>query len=244
MARPFTAVPLGFSVMGRDTLWWGGCAWDSFALPHLLPDQGSMLVATTCPACDRAHAWRLDDREPPAGGQVAHFWFRRHGRGMTSSTPAGTSGSSAPRAAWLSGSTSQDTSVAPFWTCRRCGGSRPVGMRATSSVAMSAASRTLLPTTCAVSDCQARSGPHVGVIDGGLPGVPVIRPGLRHLPTRRLRLDHPKPARTHQTCFGSDVISTYPRHRPNRAAAAWRSGATSAELGDPRGRDSGRIPRT
>ena len=73
MAHPFTAVPLGFSVMGRDTLWWGGCAWDSFALPHLLPDQGPMLVATTCPACDRAHAWRVDDRVPPAGGQVAHF---------------------------------------------------------------------------------------------------------------------------------------------------------------------------
>src|SRR5699024_2033884 len=50
MAHPFTAVPLGFSVMGRGTLWWGGCAWDSFALPHLLPDQGPMLVATTCPA--------------------------------------------------------------------------------------------------------------------------------------------------------------------------------------------------
>ena len=73
MAHPFTAVPLGFSVMGRDTLWWGGCAWDSFALPHLLPDQGPMLVATTCPACNRAHAWRINDREPPTGGQVAHF---------------------------------------------------------------------------------------------------------------------------------------------------------------------------
>ena len=69
MAHPFTAVPLGFSVMGRDTLWLGGCAWDSFALPHLLPDQAPMLAATTCPACDRAHAWRIDDREPPAGGQ-------------------------------------------------------------------------------------------------------------------------------------------------------------------------------
>jgi hypothetical protein len=73
MAHPFTAVPLGFSVMGRDALWWGGCAWDSFALPHLLPDQGRMLVATTCPACDQAHAWRVDDQEPPVGDQVAHF---------------------------------------------------------------------------------------------------------------------------------------------------------------------------
>jgi hypothetical protein len=73
MAHPFTAVPLGFSVMGRDALWWGGCAWDSFALPHLLPDQGPMLVATTCPACDQAHAWRVDDQEPPVGDQIAHF---------------------------------------------------------------------------------------------------------------------------------------------------------------------------
>lgn len=40
MAHPFTAVPLGFSVMGQDTLWWGGCAWDSFAIPHLLPRAG------------------------------------------------------------------------------------------------------------------------------------------------------------------------------------------------------------
>lgn len=73
MAHPFTAVPLGFSVMGRDTLWWGGCAWDSFALPHLLPEQSPVLVATTCPACHTAHAWQVDDQEPPPGEQVAHF---------------------------------------------------------------------------------------------------------------------------------------------------------------------------
>ncbi|MGW6915370.1 hypothetical protein ACWGB8_16365 [Kitasatospora sp. NPDC054939] len=29
MAHPFASVPLGFSVMGAHTLWWGGCAWDS-----------------------------------------------------------------------------------------------------------------------------------------------------------------------------------------------------------------------
>ena len=73
MAHPFTAVPLGFSVMGRDILWWGGCAWDSFALAHLLPEQGPMVVATTCPACDAAHAWSVDDQGPPTGDQVAHF---------------------------------------------------------------------------------------------------------------------------------------------------------------------------
>ena len=36
MAHPFASIPLGFSVMGTDTLWWGGCAWDSFAIPQLL----------------------------------------------------------------------------------------------------------------------------------------------------------------------------------------------------------------
>ena len=73
MAHPFSAVPLGFSVMGRQTLWWGGCAWDSFALPHLLPDEDEVLVATRCPACGRPHAWNVGTDAPPDGDQVAHF---------------------------------------------------------------------------------------------------------------------------------------------------------------------------
>jgi hypothetical protein len=73
MAHPFSAIPLGFSVMGTQTLWWGGCAWDSFALPHLLPGEGEVLVATRCPACSRAHAWNVGTQRPPGGGQVAHF---------------------------------------------------------------------------------------------------------------------------------------------------------------------------
>jgi hypothetical protein len=73
MAHPFSAVPLGFSVMGARTLWWGGCAWDSFALPHLLPDDDEVLVATTCPACASPHAWVVTAAAPPPGDQVAHF---------------------------------------------------------------------------------------------------------------------------------------------------------------------------
>lgn len=73
MAHPFASIPLGFSVMGRDTLWWGGCAWDSFALPHLLPDDPQVLVATTCPSCRAPHAWTVGRDAPPAGEQVAHF---------------------------------------------------------------------------------------------------------------------------------------------------------------------------
>jgi Alkylmercury lyase len=73
MAHPFATIPLGFSVMGRDTLWWGGCAWDAFAIPHLVPDDAEVLVATTCPACGTAHAWVVDAEQPPEGDQVAHF---------------------------------------------------------------------------------------------------------------------------------------------------------------------------
>ncbi|MFL6062826.1 MAG: organomercurial lyase [Marmoricola sp.] len=73
MAHPFSAVPLGFSVMGREHLWWGGCAWDSFALPHLLPEQAPVLVATRCPACATPHVFDVGTAGPPPGDQVAHF---------------------------------------------------------------------------------------------------------------------------------------------------------------------------
>jgi hypothetical protein len=73
LAHPFATIPLGFSVMGARTLWWGGCAWDSFAIPHLVEDEPEVLVATTCPGCGRAHAWVVGRDEPPAGDQVAHF---------------------------------------------------------------------------------------------------------------------------------------------------------------------------
>lgn len=73
MAHPFSAVPLGFAVMGRRTLWWGGCAWDSFALAHLLQAEGPLLVSTRCPACSHPHAWDVDGHAPPVGDQVAHF---------------------------------------------------------------------------------------------------------------------------------------------------------------------------
>lgn len=73
MAHPFSAVPLGFSVMGASTLWWGGCAWDSFAMVHLLRWEPEVLVATRCPGCARPHAWNVTRDAPPPGDQVAHF---------------------------------------------------------------------------------------------------------------------------------------------------------------------------
>jgi hypothetical protein len=73
MAHPFSSVPMGFSAMGSGTLWWGGCAWDAFALPHLLPDEPSVLVATRCPGCGRPLAWDVTRDAPPDGSEVAHF---------------------------------------------------------------------------------------------------------------------------------------------------------------------------
>ena len=73
MAHPFAAIPLGFSVMGHATLWWGGCAWDSFAIPHLVPGDPEILVATQCPGCGRPLAWVVNRESPPVGDEVAHF---------------------------------------------------------------------------------------------------------------------------------------------------------------------------
>jgi hypothetical protein len=78
MAHPFATRSFGFSVMGPRTLWWGGCAWDSFAIPHLVPGSPEVLVATTCPACRTAHAWSVGNEAPPAGDQVAHFLTPMH----------------------------------------------------------------------------------------------------------------------------------------------------------------------
>ena len=73
LAHPFGTIDFGFSVKGSHTLWWGGCVWDSFAIPNLVPGEPSVLVATTCPACGRPHAWTVTNEEPPVGDQVAHF---------------------------------------------------------------------------------------------------------------------------------------------------------------------------
>jgi hypothetical protein len=76
-------------------------------------------------------------------------------------------------------------------TARRCGGSRRVGTRAVSSADMSAASRALPRLLGQRRALRHVLGPHLEVIDGGLPWAPVIRPGVSQLPTHRRRLDHP-----------------------------------------------------
>jgi hypothetical protein len=73
LAHPFGTRDFGFSVKSDRTLWWGGCVWDSFAIPNLVPDQSPVLVATTCPGCGSAHAWTVTNQAPPEGPQIAHF---------------------------------------------------------------------------------------------------------------------------------------------------------------------------
>ena len=59
--------------MGRETLWWGGCAWDSFAIPQLVPGDPEVLVASQCPACGKPHAWVVNSEAAPVGDEVVHF---------------------------------------------------------------------------------------------------------------------------------------------------------------------------
>ena len=73
LAHPFATTSFGFSVMGERTLWWGGCAWDSFAIPHLVPTEKDVLVATRCPGCDAPLSWVVTADAPPEGDEVAHF---------------------------------------------------------------------------------------------------------------------------------------------------------------------------
>jgi hypothetical protein len=41
--------------------------------PHLLTDEGEVLISTRCPACSRPHAWNVGTERPPDGDQVAHL---------------------------------------------------------------------------------------------------------------------------------------------------------------------------
>lgn len=73
LAHPFATRSFGYSVMSATTLWWGGCCWDAFAIPHLVPDAAPAIVAGACPACDRALSWRITTSAPPEGFERAHF---------------------------------------------------------------------------------------------------------------------------------------------------------------------------
>ncbi len=124
LAHPFGTIDFGFSVKGERTLWWGGCVWDSFAIPNLVPAEPSVLVATTCPGCGSAHAWTVTNAGPPDGTQIAHFLVPVKRSGTTCCAPAATSGCSATRRASTTGSVVRGRSAATSPTSRPYGGWR------------------------------------------------------------------------------------------------------------------------
>ena len=69
--------------MGRETLWWGGCAWDSFAVPHLVDREPEVLVSTQCPCvCRASRVGRRPRRttERDAGRALPHTRLSHVGR--------------------------------------------------------------------------------------------------------------------------------------------------------------------
>jgi hypothetical protein len=86
MAHPFAAIPLGFSVMGRSTLWWGGgclfCSADCVArwLERSGNERGYVMdLATLWRLASQWYAGRLDygyaRRDPGAAAE----YFRQVG---------------------------------------------------------------------------------------------------------------------------------------------------------------------
>ena len=71
MAHPWASDFMGFVVASPTQKWWGGCAWDSCAIPALT--GVTCLVATHCPGCEAPLALDVAPDAPPAGDLVAHL---------------------------------------------------------------------------------------------------------------------------------------------------------------------------
>ena len=71
MAHPWSAQPMGFVVAGPAQKWWGGCVWDSFAIPAMV--GRTCLVATHCGGCGAALALDVRPDRAPIEPWVAHL---------------------------------------------------------------------------------------------------------------------------------------------------------------------------
>ena len=160
MAHPFSSVPLGFAVMGTSTLWWGGCAWDSFAIPFLVDTEPDVLVATRCPGCERAPTPGLSlatSRRPAIRSRTSSC--RSPTCGTTSSSRAAISGSSAPGHASTPGSNGRRGFGATSWTSPPSGGWPRVGTPGGSIMDTNVESRPRRPRTSNRLASRVRSGP-------------------------------------------------------------------------------------
>ena len=184
MAHPFTTVNLGFSVMGERNLWWGGCAWDSFAIPNLVKDEPSVLVATTCPACRRPLAWTVTRAGPPEGPEVAHFLVPMDKVWNDVVYGCSTSASFVQRTACRTGSPAPATHTATSWISPRCGAWRPAGTADASTAPISARTLRAPPITSVASACRGPSG-------GSTTDVVFSRSAARSPPRAHLRTTSP-----------------------------------------------------
>jgi hypothetical protein len=66
MAHPFSAAPMSFVVRGEcDSLWWGGCAWDSFGIVAAVGEE--LAIETQCPCCRTELRYTAGPETAPAG---------------------------------------------------------------------------------------------------------------------------------------------------------------------------------
>jgi len=183
MAHPFAQANFGFSVLGARTLYWGGCAWDSFAIPHLVPHEPRVVVATTCPTCDRALAWVVETTRPPEATSSSVFAVpAARAMGATSLPRVRTSASSARSRASSSGREGETNPSGQSSISPPCGACRRTGTEGVLTPTTGVVNRQRLPTTSDRSEFRRRSGRSSlsAVRPRALP-VAAVRPG-RHEP--------------------------------------------------------------
>ena len=144
--------------MGRETLWWGRCAWDAFALPHLLPDEPGVLVVAGARAAAPRTLRSSTGRRRRRARKWRTFSRRRSTCGATLSTPAAISACSAGRLVSTPGSGAPGTNVGTSWTWTRSGGSRRAGTPDDPTPVTNAASSRTRRSISAQSVSTGRSG--------------------------------------------------------------------------------------
>jgi len=150
----------------------------------------------------------VDDRELPAGGQVAHFLVPAARMWDDVVYTCGNQRifcSEDCVAIWLNESGHMRGSVLDLQTLWRLAAGWYAGRLGRGYVRREPSAP---PTTSAVSGSPSRSGASPRGDRRRAPvGVPVIRPRVSQLPTQRPRLAS-QPGRTYQTCFWCGVIRT------------------------------------
>jgi hypothetical protein len=71
MAGPFAAAPTPYEVRGRDTTWWGNCAWDMLGIAFVVDER--VRVDARCTECSLPMRLEFGPTRPPVLDAVVHF---------------------------------------------------------------------------------------------------------------------------------------------------------------------------